>query len=173
MAGHPSIAKTLELITRDFWWPQMKEDIKKYIKACHECQMNKPDQQPKATPLQPNEIPNEPWEIISVDLIGPMVPLKGKDMILVIVNWFSKKAYFLPCNTTITSQGVANLYRDHILKEQGLPQKVISNGGPQFVSRFMKELYKNLRIEATPLTAYHLQTDGQTKRVNQELEEYL
>ena len=110
MAGHPGIAKTPELITREYWWPKMKEDIEKYIKVCHECQVNKPDQQPKATPLQPNEIPNEPWEIISVDLIGLVVPSKGKDMILVFINQFSKKAYFLPCNTTTTSQGVANLY---------------------------------------------------------------
>ena len=110
MARHPGVAKTLELITREYWWPRMKEDIEKYIKACHECQINKPDRRAKAAPLQPNEIPSEPWEIISIDLIGPMVPSKGKDMILVVVNQFSKKAYFLPSNTTITSKGVANLY---------------------------------------------------------------
>ena len=173
MARHPGVAKTLELVTWEYWWPRMKEDIEKYVKACHECQVSKLDQQPKAVPLQPNEILNEPWEIISMDLIGPMVPSKGKDMILVFVNCFSKKAYFLPCNTTITSQGVANLYQEHIFKEQGLPRKVISDRGPQFVPRFMRELYKNLRIEANPSTAYHPQTDGQTERVNQELEEYL
>ena len=102
-----------------------------------------------------------------------MVPSRGKDMILVFVNCFSKKAYFLPCNTTITSQGVANLYQEHIFKEQGLPRKVISDQGPQFISRFMKELYKNLRTKANPSMAYHPQTDRQTERVNQELEEYL
>jgi hypothetical protein len=173
MAGHPGIAKTLELTTRTFWWPNMKKDIEKYIKACHECQISKPDQQPRAAPLQPNEIPSEPWAVISIDLIGPLVPSKGKDMILVIIDRFSKKAYFLPCNTTITSQGVANLYRDHIFKEHGLPKKVISDRGSQFVSGFMKGLYQNLGIEANPSTAYHPQTDGQTERVNQELEEYL
>jgi hypothetical protein len=173
MAGHPGIAKTLELTTRTFWWPNMKKDIEKYIKACHECQISKPDRQPRAAPLQPHEIPSEPWAVISIDLIGPLVPSKGKDMILVIVDRFSKKAYFLPCNTTITSQGVANLYRDHVFKEHGLPKKVISDRGSQFVSGFMKGLYQNLGIEANPSTAYHPQTDGQTERVNQELEEYL
>jgi hypothetical protein len=173
MAGHPGITKTLELTTRTFWWPNMKKDIEKYIKACHKCQISKPDRQPRAAPLQPNEIPSEPWAVISIDLIGPLVPSKGKDMILVIIDRFSKKAYFLPCNTTITSQGVANLYRDHIFKEHGLPKKVISDRGSQFVSRFMKGLYQTLGIEANPSTAYHPQTDGQTERVNQELEEYL
>ena len=86
LAGHPGIAKTLELTTREFWWPNMKNDIEKYVKGCHECQMSKPDQQPQVAPLQPNEIPSEPWAIISVDLIGLLVTSKGKDMILVIVD---------------------------------------------------------------------------------------
>ena len=73
----------------------------------------------------------------------------------------------------ITTQGVATLYQDNIFKEHGLPKKVISDQGPQFVSSFMKELYKKLGIEPNPSTAYHPQTDGQTERVNQELEEYL
>jgi hypothetical protein len=85
-AGHPGITKTLEMITRDYWWPQMKQDIKTYIKACHQCQITKPNQQPWNTPLQPNKIPTELWSIISIDLISPLVPSKGKDMILVIVD---------------------------------------------------------------------------------------
>ena len=121
LAGHPGIAKTLELTTREFWWPNMKQDIEKYVKGCHECQRSKPDRQPWAALLQPNEIPTEPWEIISVNLIGPLMTSKGKDTILVIVDRFSKKAYFLPCNTTITSQGVANLYKEHVFREHGLP----------------------------------------------------
>ena len=128
---------------------------------------------PWAAPLQPNKIPSEPWAIISVDLIGPLVTSKGKDMILVIVDWFSKKAYFLPCNTTITSQGVANLYKEHVFREHGLPRKVISDRGSQFVSSFMKNLQELLGIEANPSTTYHPQMDRQTERMNQELEEYL
>ena len=151
----------------------MKHNIEMYIKACHMCQMVKPNQQPKNAPLQPNKIPTEPQAIISVDLIGPLVLSKGKDMILVVVDRFSKKVYFLPCNTTITAQGVATLYQDNIFKEHRLPKKVISDRGPQFVSSFMKELYKKLGIKPNPSTAYHPQTDGQTERVNQELEEYL
>ena len=151
----------------------MKHDIEKYVKGCHKCQRSKPDQQPQVALLQPNEIPLEPWAIISMDLIGPLVTSKGKDMILVIVDRFSKKAYFLPCNTTITSQGVANLYKEHVFREHGLPRKVISDRGSQFVSNFMKSLYELLGIEANPLTAYHPQTDGQTECMNQELEEYL
>ena len=151
----------------------MKHDIEIYIKACHICQTVKPNRQLKNAPLQPNEIPTEPWSIISMDIIGPLVPSKGKCMILVVIDRFSKKVYFLPCNTTITAQGVAMLYQDNIFKEHGLPKKVISDRGSQFVSNFMKELYRKLGIEPNPSTVYHPQTDRQTERANQELEEYL
>jgi transposase InsO family protein len=63
--------------------------------------------------------------------------------------------------------------KNHVFHEEGLPVKVISDRGPQFVSRFMKELYSLLGIEGNLSTAYHLQTDGQTERINQEVEKFL
>ena len=91
----------MEIITQEFWWPQMKHDIEIYVKACHICQTVKPNQQLRNAPLQPNTIPTEPWAVISVDLIGPLIQSKGKDMILVTIDRFSKKAYFL---VTLQSQ---------------------------------------------------------------------
>ena len=73
----------------------------------------------------------------------------------------------------ITAQGVAKISWDRVFKDMGIPQKVISDWGPQFVSKFMKELCSWLGIERNPSTAYHPQTDGQTEWVNQELEQYL
>ena len=63
-AGHPGITKTLEIITREFQWPQMKHDIELFVQVCHTCQIIKPNRQPQNAPLQPNEIPVEPWAII-------------------------------------------------------------------------------------------------------------
>ena len=74
--------------------------------------------------------------------------------------------------TTIMATRAANLYL-HIWKLHGLPHKVVLDHRPQFIALFMTELYWLLGIEAAPSTAYHLQTDGQTKWVNQELEQYL
>ena len=73
----------------------------------------------------------------------------------------------------LTSEGAARIMRDRVFRDHGLPRKVISDRGPQFVSGFMKELYRLLGIEGNPSTAYHPQTDGQTERVNQEIEQYL
>ena len=83
------------------------------------------------------------------------------------------KSYFLPTNSTITSRGIATLYRDRIFVEHGIPEKVISDRGLQFVSKFMTELFEILGIKGNLLTAYHPQTDGQTERVNQEIKEFL
>jgi len=82
-------------------------------------------------------------------------------------------ADFVETVTTVTTAGAANLYLRNVWKLHGLPRKVISNRGLQFVATFMKELYRLLGIEAATSTAYHLQTDRQTERVNQELEQYL
>ena len=171
--GHPGIDKTLELMTRNYWWPGMKKDIQKYIAGCNTCQTVKPDRQAKAAPLHPNEVPEGPWQIISVDMMGPLPESKGFDTILVIVDRFTKKSFFLPTNSKITSKGIATLYRDRVFSEHRLPKKVISDRGPQFISKFMKELYETLGIKGNPSTAYHPQTDGQTERVNQLVKGFL
>ena len=75
--------------------------------------------------------------------------------------------------TKITAEVMAKLYRDHVFKLHGLPNKIIHDRGTQFEAKMMKELYKLLDIQGNPSTAYHPQTDGQTERVNQELEQYL
>lgn len=80
---------------------------------------------------------------------------------------------FIPTNQHITSEGTACLYIDHVFKEHGLPRKVILDRGPQFASTFMTSLFHILGIDANKSTAYHLQTDSQKERVNQEIEKYL
>src|SRR5882757_3861640 len=79
----------------------------------------------------------------------------------------------IPTTTTITAEGVARLMQDHVWKHHGLPEKVISDRGPQFVSKMMRELNCLLGIQTAMSTAYHPQTDGQTERINQEIEQYL
>ena len=73
LAGHPGYTKMHKLITRNYWWPQMLEDIKWYVMGCEKCQANKPNQQPKTNNLYPNEILQGLWETITVDLIGPLL----------------------------------------------------------------------------------------------------
>jgi hypothetical protein len=90
-----------------------------------------------------------------------------------VVDTLSKRAHFLPTHTTLTAEGAAQLYLTHVWKLHGLPQKIVSDRGPQFIANFTKELYRLLGIKLALSTAYHPQTDGQTERVNQELEQFL
>jgi transposase InsO family protein len=78
-----------------------------------------------------------------------------------------------PADITITALEAAVVMKNRVFREEGLPVKVISDKGPQFMSGFMKELYRLLGIEGNLSTAYHPQTDGQTKRVNQEVKKFL
>jgi len=163
---HLGYTKTYKLIMRNYWWSQILEDIKQYVMECEKYQANKPNWQPKRNNLHPIEVPKGPWKTISVNLIGPLLELARYDGILVIVDHFSKMAYYMPINMNITTQGVAKMSWDRVFKDIGIPQKVISDWGPQFVSRFIKELCSQLGVERNPSTAYYPQTNSQTERVN-------
>lgn len=173
IAGHPGRFKTHELITRNYWWPRIQADVRLYVEGCEICQRTKSHRSKLTAPLSPNEIPTKPWEIISVDMIGPFPESFGYDAILVFVDRFTKKMEAIPTNVELTSMGTAKLYRDHVWKHHGLPRKVISDRGPQFVSQFIINLFTLLGIKANRSTAYHPQTDGQTERVNQDIEQYI
>jgi transposase InsO family protein len=172
-AGHPGQYKTQELITRNYWWPYIQSDVKKYVSGCETCQRTKAHRRKPENPLHPNEIPPGPWEHISVDLIGELPESQGYNAILVIVDRFSKMIIVIPTNMELTAMGMARMYRDHVWSKHGLPRKIISDRGPQFAAQFMKDLNKLLGITTNLSTAYHPQTDGQTERINQEIEQYL
>jgi transposase InsO family protein len=76
-------------------------------------------------------------------------------------------------NITIMARGAAIVMKNRMFREEGLPCKVISDQGPQFVSAFIRELYGMLGIEGNPSTTYHPQTDRQMERINHEVEKYL
>jgi hypothetical protein len=90
-----------------------------------------------------------------------------------VINSVTKRMHFIPTHTTITAEGAACLYLREVWKHHGTPQVVLSDRGSQFTAGFTRELYKLLGIELATSMAYHPQTNGQTERVNQELEGYL
>src|SRR5271168_2708981 len=123
--------------------------------------------------FHPLPVPDNPWDVISVDFISELPEANGKDCIMVVVDSVTKRSHFINTVTTISAVRSARLYVKHVWKHHGLPQKVISDCGPQFVAEFTRELYRLLGIELAATTAYHPQGDRQTERVNQELKQYL
>ena len=118
-------------------------------------------------------MPEGPWQLIGVDLIGPLPLSQGKDMILNIVDHYTKQIHLFPVTSQITADGVASIYFDHVLPLHRIPQKIVSDRGPQFAARSMRALYKQLGIDTGLTTAYHPQANGQVERKNQEVKAYL
>src|SRR6201996_2923266 len=174
-AGHPGITNTYELARKDFWWPNMKQEVEQYVKGCGACQANKIN----TRPLKPAMIPitpehSLPFQTVAMDFITKL-PKSGKyDTILTITDHdCSKAAIFVPCQETVTAEEVAAIYLRHVYKQYGVPKKIISDRDTRFTSKFAKALCKTLQIHQNISTAYHPRTDGQSERTNQWLEQYL
>jgi hypothetical protein len=157
-----------------FWWAGMKRDVAEYIALCDICQRVKAEHQRPAGLLQPLPIPEWKWEEIGMDFITglPRTP-SGYDSIWVIVDRLTKSAHFVPVKTTFDGKKLAELYMTHVVCRFGCPKKIVSDRGTQFTSRFWKQLHEALGTDLNFSTAYHPQTDGQTERVNQILEDML
>ena len=174
-AGHPGYLKTKQLLTTGHWWPGMAQLIKKYVDRCAPCQQNKANTHPTIPPLNP-VISREtlPFKQISYDLITDLPVSNGFDSLLVVVDHgLSKGVILCPTKKTITAEGVATIIFRKLYTRFGLFNKIISDQGPQSAAKFQKELGRILRYKLALSSAYHPQTDGETKRVNQEVKTYL
>jgi len=120
-----------------------------------------------------NSIPEKAWSHISADFITKLPLVQRYDAILVVVDRFTKMGHFIPITERTSAEGLVHLFRDNVWKLHGLPDSIISDRGPQFAAEVMKELNRILGIETKLSTVFHPQTDGQTERMNQELEQYL
>jgi len=165
--------KTTELVTRNFWWLGLSREVKQYVEECNVCQRNKNRTQAPAGKLMPNSIPEKLWSHISANFIMKLLLAQGYDSVLVVVDRLIKMAHFIPTTEKTTAGGLARLFRDNVWKLHSLPESIISDRGPQFAAGVMRELNAMLGIDSKLSTAFHLQTDGQTERMNQELEQYL
>jgi len=120
--------------------------------------------------LKLSEVPKKLWSHIIVDFITKLPVVAGKDAILVVCDRLSKMTHFVATTEETLAEGLARLFQDNIWKLHGLPESVVSGRGLQFAAGLIKELNKMLGIEMRLSTAFHPQTDGQTERMNQELE---
>jgi hypothetical protein len=152
----------------------MRREIAKYVSECDICQRVKASHLKTAGTLQPLTIPSWKWEDISMDFIVglPNTPLRH-DSIWVIVDRLTKTAHFLPVHTTCNAKKYAEIYLDQIVRLHGIPKTIISDRGTLFIARFREQLQDALGTKLIRSSAYHPQTDGQTERINQILEDML
>ena len=171
---HPGSTKLYQDFKQHYWWTKMKIEIARYVAKCDTCRRVKAVHLKIAGPLQSLPIPMWNWEDISMDfVVGLPKTSKGYDSIWVIVDRLTKTTRFLPVTTDHPVVVYAQLYIARILSLHGVPKMIVSDRGPQFISKFWEELHKSLGTKLLHTSAYHPQTSEQTERVNQILEDML
>ncbi|KAL0373943.1 UNVERIFIED_CONTAM: Transposon Tf2-12 polyprotein [Sesamum radiatum] len=172
-AGHQGEERTYALVQRAYYWLQMRDDVETYVRTCLICQQDKADHQKKAGLLQPLPIPTRPWESVSMDYISGLPKVGDLGSIIVVVDRLSKYAIFIAAPKHVTAEGTAHLFFKHIVKYWGLPKDIVSDRDSRFNGVFWTELFKILGSKLSMSSSYHPQSEGQTKRFNSMLEEYL
>ena len=172
VAGHKGVKATYNTLRKHYSWKGMKEQIQTYVKHCQKCQQSKVSNQKTSGSLLPLPTPSGPWLDVTMDFTE-MPESLGYNYILVVVDRFSKEVMFVPCTKEETALSTAELFRDHVWCQHGLPSSVVSDCGSVFASNFLGELYRLLGIKHKMSTAFHPQTDGQTERLNHEINQYL
>jgi IS30 family transposase len=157
-----------------YWWYGMKRDIMEYVSLCDTCQWVKAEHQRPTGLLQPLKIPEWKWEEIGMDfIVGLPQTQAGYDSIWVIVDRLTKVAHFIPVKTTYSGAKLVELYMSRIVCLHGVPKKIVSDRGSQFTSKFWEKLHESMDTKLNFSSTYHSQTDGQTERTNQILEDML
>ena len=174
--GHPGRNRTLELVKRQFYWRGMKDEIARYIRNCYICQRSKAPRDKYNRLLQALPVPEQRWQDISMDFITGLPVSEGFNAICTVVDRLSKERHYAPCVATdqgTSAEATADILMRYVFRSHGLPESIISDRGPQFVSLVWKALCQRLKIDVKLSTAFHPETDGQTERANQDVERYL
>ena len=178
LAGHPGVRKMLEMLQRQHFWPGLVKDVRRYVANCATCRSTKSSRMPYQGLLQPMPLPCEPWSELAMDFITGLPRSTGSDDdrdyedILTVVDRFTKECHFIPVSS-MTARATARYFVRYVFSRHGLPSHITSDRGPQFVSDFWKELCAALQVKQRLSSSYHPQTDGQSERANQSLEQYL
>ncbi|SYW85231.1 uncharacterized protein UHO2_07172 [Ustilago hordei] len=177
-AGHVGRDATIKAAQRHYWWPNMTAWIADYVASCPVCARYKAPRHRPYGLLQPLATPDRPWGSISLDFIEGLPPSKKYDSktydsILVIVDRLTKFVILAPTHKTVTAKQTAVLLYGHMVRLFGYPDHMVSDRGRQFISGAWKAFAEQMGVKHSLSTAYHPQTDGQTERVNQVIEQYL
>jgi len=172
-AMHFGQEKTIQIVTRDFYWKKVADWIRDYVRSCDECQHGKSPRHAQYGLLQPLEVPYAAWTFISTDFITQLPESQGKTQIIVVVDRFTKMAHSIGLHENGTAKDLADTVLWEVWKLQGLPTEIISDMDAKSCGEFWESWCKMLGVSRRLATEYQPQTNGQTERTNQVLEGYL
>lgn len=174
LGGHQGFYKTVQAIRERFWWPGYRAAIQAYCEECVSCQRNKPVRRKPLGLSCPTELPAQAWKYVTMDQVTALpLTARGHDAVLVMVDRFSKMVHVAPCRKDSDVQDILQLFQDYVIRQHGMPEKVLTDRGTQFNNTLTNELWRHLGVRQALSSAFHPQTDGQTERANQSVEELL
>ena len=171
-SGHQGWDWTRSQIESYYYWPTLYHNIDHYTFNCMACKCAKTPWQKPAGLLHPLKIPQKHWQDLFCDFITDLPELKGMNTILTVVDRLSKEQHYIPCHTgdkQTSSKKTAWLFIHKVFCYHGLPQSIVSDQGPQFISRMWKSLLKQLDINPLISISHHPETDSQTEHFNQKV----
>ena len=177
--GHPGIERTIEKIQRNYYFPRMRKLVEEYIKKCENCNRNKPINHQPYGKMKIPETPTKAWQHITIDFIQGLPesrdPISGiaYTNAIVIVDKLTKYVIMKPVPKNLTAAQCATLMLREVFTLFGLPNEITSDRDKLFTSKFWQTITRNCGVRHNLSTAYHQQTDGQTERMIQAVEQYL
>ncbi|KAI2647611.1 Transposon Tf2-6 polyprotein [Labeo rohita] len=172
-SGHPGITATTQLLTNHYWWPSLQTDTISFVRDCSICNNSKSTHQLPAGLLHPLPVPQRPWSHIAIDFVTDLPPSSGYTTILTVINRFSKACRFIPLPKLPSALATAEALCNQVFRFYGLPEDILSDRGPQFTSRVWASFCKLLSVNVSLTSGYHLQSNGQAEKLNQELTRFL
>ena len=173
--GHFGMKKTVSALTRVFF-PRLRQTVEAYVRGCAACQRAKARHGQRKGELMPLPIPARPWTDISLDFVGGLPEVYGKNGILTVVDRRSKEVRAIPMRLTdgeSSAEAVVDALLEHVYQYSGPFFSILSDRGTQFTSRLFRDITERLGVSLRMSTAYHPETDGQTERYNKVLAESL
>lgn len=165
--AHPGIKRTVKQITSKFIWPNMRRDIQTWARTCIDCQKNKITRHTKSE-FSKFEESNERFNIVHIDLIGPLPPSDSKVYCLTCIDRFTSWMEVIPIEN-INAETIAKAFYNGWISRFGVPSRLITDRGSQFLSEVMQQLTKICGVKIQHTTAYHPQSNGRIERLHRTL----
>jgi transposase InsO family protein len=171
---HSGETKMYRDIKRQFWWNGMKRDISQFVARCLTCQRVKAEHKRPGGLLQPLHVPQWKWEDITMDFVTGLPRTVGqKYAIWMIIDKLTKSAHFISINEIDPLERLSKIYVEEIVRLHGVPTSIVSDRDPRFTSKFWERMQKQFGNTLRFSTTAHPQTDGQSEKVIQILEDML